>query len=100
MTANTPRDTQAFQETCLARHLPAVPHPNFQLPKPQARFPYLPNARSITPRGRIDVMFDPVITTEAHLAFSSARTHSNNNAEMKAMIGACGSVARDVDSFL
>ena len=39
-------------------------------------------------RGRIYVMFGPVITTEAHLAFSGARTHSNNIAEMTAMIEA------------
>ena len=30
----------------------------------------------------------PVITNEAHLAFSGARTHSNNTAEMTAMIEA------------
>ena len=34
------------------------------------------------------VMFGPVVTTEAHLAFSGARTHSNNTAEMTAMIEA------------
>ena len=33
-------------------------------------------------------MFGPVITTEAHLAFSGARAHSNNIAEMTAMIEA------------
>ena len=33
-------------------------------------------------------MFGPVVTTEAHLAFSGARTHSNNTAEMTAMIEA------------
>ena len=33
-------------------------------------------------------MFGPVITTEAHLAFSGARTHSNNTAEITAMIEA------------
>ena len=38
--------------------------------------------------GRIDVMFGPVVTTEAHLAFSCARTHSNNTAELTAMIEA------------
>ena len=38
--------------------------------------------------GRIDIMFLPVITTEAHPAFSGARTHSNNSAEMTAMIEA------------
>ena len=30
----------------------------------------------------------PVVTTEAHLAFSGARTHSNNTAEMTAMMEA------------
>ena len=43
---------------------------------------------SRSPHGRIDVMFGPVITTEAHLAFSGARIHSNNTAEMTAMIEA------------
>ena len=43
---------------------------------------------SRSPRGRIYVMFGPVITTEAHLAFSSTRIHSNNTAEMTAMIEA------------
>ena len=33
-------------------------------------------------------MFGPVVTTEAHLVFSGARTHSNNNDEMTAMIEA------------
>ena len=33
-------------------------------------------------------MFGPVVTTEAHLAFSGARTHSNNTAEMTAIIEA------------
>ena len=41
-----------------------------------------------SPRGRICVMFGPVITTEAHLAFSGPRIHSNNTAEMIAMIEA------------
>ena len=61
-------------------------------------------ARSL--HGRIDIMFGPVITTEAHLAFSGARTHSNNTAEMTAVIealsflGPRGRVARDVDSCI
>ena len=56
--------------------------------------------------GRIDVMFGPVVNTEAHPAFSGARTHSNNTAEMTAMIGALsflrphGSVARDEQSCI
>ena len=41
-------------------------------------------ARSL--HGRIDIMFGPVFTTEAHLAFAGARTHSNNTAEMSAMV--------------
>ena len=43
---------------------------------------------SRSPRGRIFVLFGPVITNEAHLAFSGARIHSNNTAEMTAMIEA------------
>ena len=49
-------------------------------------------------------MFGPVITTEAHLAFSGARTHSNKTPEMTAMIEALsflrprGPVARDANS--
>ena len=38
-------------------------------------------------------MFGPAVTTEAHLALSGARTHSNNTAEMTAMVE--GPVARD-----
>ena len=41
-----------------------------------------------SPHRRIDIMFGPVITTEAHLAFSGTRTHSNNTAEMTAVIEA------------
>ena len=37
---------------------------------------------SRSPHGRIYVMFGLVVTTEAHLAFSGARTHSNNTAEI------------------
>ena len=50
-------------------------------------------------------MFGPVSTTEAHLAFSGERAHSNNTAEMTAMIealsflGSRGPVARDANSF-
>ena len=43
---------------------------------------------SRSPRGRIFVLFGPVITNEAHLAFSGARNHSNNTAEMTAMFEA------------
>ena len=51
--------------------------------------------------GRIDIMFGPVVTTEAHLAFSGARPHSYNTSEMTAIIealsfrGSHGPVARD-----
>ena len=117
----------------------AVPHQNFRLPKPKARYPSLPSARSLTrekgndyhgwaiftdggtrvvdgetlagwgviarsPHERIDIMFGPVVTTEAHRAFSGARTHSNDTAEMSAMIealsflGPHGPVAQDVES--
>ena len=54
--------------------------------------------------GRIYVMFGLVITTEAHLAFSVARTHSNNTAGMTAMIeallflGSRGPVTHDEQS--
>ena len=41
-----------------------------------------------SPHGRTDIMFGPVITTEAHLAFSVARTHFNNTPEMIAMVEA------------
>ena len=58
-----------------------------------------------SPHGRIDIMFGPVITTEAH-PVSGARTLSNNTAEMTAMIealpflGPRGPAARDVDSCI
>ena len=61
---------------------------------------------SRSPRGRIYVMFGPVVTTEAHLAFSGARIHSNNTAEMTAMVealsflGPRGPVARDEQSCI
>ena len=48
-------------------------------------------------------MFGPVVTTEAHPAFSGARTHSNNTAVMGVMIeslsflGPRGLVAREMD---
>ena len=48
VTAITPAYAHAYQATCLAFHLPGVPHQNFQLSKPKARYPYLPGARSIT----------------------------------------------------
>ena len=140
MTAITPAFAHAYQATCLAMHLPGVPHRSFRLPKPKSRYPYLSNARSITsergndnrgwaiytdggtrvvdgetvagwgvisrsPRGHIYVMFGPVVTSEAHLAFSGARIHSNNTTEMTAMIqalaflGPRGPVTPDEQSF-
>ena len=48
MTAITPAYAHAYQATCLARDIPAVFHQNFRLTKLKARYPYLPNARSIT----------------------------------------------------
>ena len=53
-----------------------------------------------------NLRYGVVIATEALLAFSGARIHSNNTAGMIAMIealsflGLRGLVARDVDSFL
>ena len=53
--------------------------------------------------GRIHIMLGLVITTEAHLAFAGARTHSNNAAGVSAMIEALsilaplGPVARDAN---
>ena len=58
------------------------------------------------PHGRIDVMFGPLVTTEAHLAFSGARIHSNNTSELTAMIealsflGPRGPVTRDEQSCI
>ena len=122
MTAITLADAHAYQATCLARHMPSIPHQHFRLPELKARYPYLPNYRSTTSTrgidfrgstsfieeviaslmvklwldgvisrsslGRIHIMFGPVFTTEAHLPFSGARTHSNNTAEMTAMVEA------------
>ena len=48
MTAVTPAYAHAYEATCLTRHMPAVPHKIFRLPKPKARYPHLPNARSTT----------------------------------------------------
>ena len=56
--------------------------------------------------GKIDIMFGPVITTEAHLTFAGARIHSNNTAEMSAMIealsflGPHGPVPHDANSCI
>ena len=35
MTAITPAHAPAYQETCLPRHMPAVPRLNLRLPTPQ-----------------------------------------------------------------
>ena len=114
MTAITPAYAHAYWATCLTRHIRAVPFQHFRLPKLKNRYPYLPNDRSTTrtrgtdfrgwaiftngetlagwgvisrfPLGRFHIMFVPVVTTEAHLAFSGARTHSNNTAEMTVCI--------------
>ena len=117
MTAITSAYAHAYQVTCLTRHMPAVPRLNFRVPKPQASYPHLPYIRTTTRErgndfqgwaifsdggtrhvnGETFVLFGPVITAEAHLAFSGARTHSNNTAEMTAMIEALsflGPVAR------
>ena len=120
MTASTRAHAHAFLVTCPTRHMPAVPRLNFRLPnrKPDIRITptIVPQhakeamtsrdgtstltgslagwgAVARSPHGRIDVMFGPVITTEAHLAFAGARIHSNNTAEMLAMIEASGSLA-------
>ena len=141
MTAITPAYAHASQATCLTRHMPAVPRPNFRLPRAKARYPHLPNVQTTTcergndfqgwaiythggtrpvdgetltgwgatarsPHGRLDVMLGLVITAEAHLAFAGARIHSNNTAEMSAMIealsflGPHGLVARNANSCI
>ena len=59
-----------------------------------------------SPSGRIDFVFRPVITTEALFPFSQAKTHSNNSAEMTAMmeallfLGPRGPVARYANSCI
>ena len=61
---------------------------------------------SRSPHGTIDIMFGPVVTAEAHLAFSGARAHSNNTAGTTAMIealsflGPHGPVARNEQSCI
>ena len=114
---------------------------NFRLPKPNARYPHLPNARSTTRErgndfqgwaiytdggtrlvdgetlagwcavarshhGRIYVMFGPVVTTEARIAFAGARVHPNSTTERSAIVeapsflGPHGPVARDANSCI
>ena len=41
-----------------------------------------------SPGGRIYLMFGPVSTTEAHLAYAGAGLHSNNTAELLSIIEA------------
>ena len=62
MTAITPAYAHAYQKTCLARHIPAVLHQNFRLPKPEARYPFLPNARSLTRERGNDYRGWPIYT--------------------------------------
>ena len=45
-------------------------------------------------------MFGPVVTTEAHLAFSGAKTQSKNTAETLSFLGPHGPVARDEQSCI
>ena len=48
MTAITPAHAHAYQTICLTMHFPGVPHHSFRLAKPESRYPYLPDDRSIT----------------------------------------------------
>ena len=48
MTAITSAYAHAYQATCLTRHMSAVLHRNFRLPKPKARYPHLRNGRTTT----------------------------------------------------
>ena len=41
-----------------------------------------------SPDGRLYVMFDPVVTTEAHLAYAGTRLHTTNTAELSSIIEA------------
>ena len=123
LTAITPAHAHAYQLICLTRYILGVPFQESRLPAANGRYPHLPSIRTTTGdkgndfqgcetlagwgaiarslHGRIDVMFGPVITTEAHLAFAGARVHSNNTAQMSAMVealsflGPHGPVARE-----
>ena len=59
-----------------------------------------------SPNRRIDIMFGPAVTPEAHPAFTSAKVHFNNTAEMSAMmdalyfLGPRGPVAGDVEAYI
>ena len=48
MTAVTLAYAHAYQTTCLAMHLPGVPHHTSRLPKSKSRYPFLPKDHSIT----------------------------------------------------
>ena len=97
MTAITPAYAHANQATCLTRHHTRKRGNDFQgwsiytdgctrVVDGETLAGWSAIARSL--HGRIDIMCGPVVTTEAHLAFSGARTRSNNTAEMTAMIKA------------
>ena len=125
MTAITPACAHAYQATCLTRLIPAVQNQRFRPAECQSQISASPqhsfhtdggtrladgetlagwSAVARSPHGRTDIVFGPVITTEAHLTFAGARIHSNNTAEMSAMIealsflGPRGPVARDANS--
>ena len=107
--AITPAYAHAYQTNCLAMHFLGVPHHTFQLTQPKSKYPFLRNVRYITRVGNDCAVWAicadggtrvvdgetvvgcgvisrfPVITSEAHLAFSGARSHSNDTAEMTAM---------------
>ena len=51
MTAITPAYAHAYQATCLTRHMPAVPHQHFRLPKLKTRYPYLNDRTTTRTRG-------------------------------------------------
>ena len=56
MTAITPAYADAYQVTCLTRHMPAVPRLNFRLPKPKARYLHLTNVHITTREGGNDFL--------------------------------------------
>ena len=137
MTAITPAHAHAYQAMCLTRHMPSILRQNLRLPKPKARHPHLPNARSTTRERGNDfrgwaIYTDGgtrVVNGETFAGWVSLhdlsveelmsclvllspprlilpRTHSNNTAEMSAMIEALSflgprcPIARDVESCI
>ena len=48
MTAITPAYAHTYQATCLTRHMPAVTHRSFRLPRCKARYTHLSNVRTTT----------------------------------------------------